>query len=228
MDWLKKVLSSLWLLPIRLKSNIIINKVLFLKTTISVSKTSEIVISDATIIRNSMKIRGNNSYVSAVNSSITNSQIVIDGDNCHLILQEGTMINNSKIVIRGVNCAIEIGEGTTIGSGDFGCMGIGNSINIGARCMIADNVDVWATDSHPIVDRESGNLLNTSSSILIADHVWIGKSASVLKGVKVGQGSVIGMKSVVTHDVEPYSLYVGVPAKKIKGSIMWERNFIKQ
>lgn len=109
MDWLKKVLSSLWLLPIRLKSNIIINKVLFLKTTISVSKTSEIVISDATIIRNSMKIRGNNSYVSAVNSSITNSQIVIDGDNCHLILQEGTMINNSKIVIRGVNCAIEIG-----------------------------------------------------------------------------------------------------------------------
>ena len=162
MDWLKKVLSSLWLLPIRLKSNIIINKVLFLKTTISVSKTSEIVISDATIIRNSMKIRGNNSYVSAVNSSITNSQIVIDGDNCHLILQEGTMINNSKIVIRGVNCAIEIGEGTTIGSGDFVCMGIGNSINIGARCMIADNVDVWATDSHPIVDRESGNLLNTS------------------------------------------------------------------
>ena len=132
MDWLKKVLSSLWLLPIRLKSNIIINKVLFLKTTISVSKTSEIVISDATIIRNSMKIRGNNSYVSAVNSSITNSQIVIDGDNCHLILQEGTMINNSKIVIRGVNCAIEIGEGTTIGSGDFVCMGIGNSINIGA------------------------------------------------------------------------------------------------
>ena len=68
------------------------------------------------------------------------------------------MINNSKIVIRGVNCAIEIGEGTTIGSGDFVCMGIGNSINIGARCMIADNVDVWATDSHPIVDRESGNL----------------------------------------------------------------------
>ena len=54
----------------------------------------------STIIRNSMKIRGNNSYVSAVNSSITNSQIVIDGDNCHLILQEGTMINNSKIVIR--------------------------------------------------------------------------------------------------------------------------------
>ena len=175
-----------------------------------------------------MEIRGNNSYVSAVNSSITNSRIVIDGDNCHLILQKGTMINNSKIVIRGVNCAIEIGEGTTIGSGDFVCMGIGNSINIGARCMIADNVDVWATDSHPIVDRESGNLLNTSSSILIADHVWIGKGASVLKGVKIGQGSVIGMKSVVTHDVDPYSLCVGVPAKKIKESIMWERNFIKQ
>ena len=95
-------------------------------------------------------------------------------------------------------------------------MGIDNSLTIGERCMIADSVDIRATDSHLIMDKNTGTLLNPSTSVTVGNHVWIGKGASILKGVKVGDDSVVGMKYIVTYDIEPSSLYAGIPAKKNK------------
>lgn len=52
--------------------------------------------------------------------------------------------------------------------------------------------------------------------IIIQDDVWIGANSTILKGVIVGIGSVIAAGSVVTKDIDPYCIYGGVPAKKIK------------
>lgn len=52
---------------------------------------------------------------------------------------------------------------------------------------------------------------------VIQDDVWIGYGCIILSGVKIGEGSIIGAGSVVTKDVEPYCIYAGCPAKKIKG-----------
>jgi len=53
-------------------------------------------------------------------------------------------------------------------------------------------------------------------SVEIGHDVWIGHNAIVLAGVKIGNGAVIGAGSIVTKDVESYSIVVGNPAKKIK------------
>lgn len=53
------------------------------------------------------------------------------------------------------------------------------------------------------------------SKVVIEDDVWIGYGAILLSGITVGEGSIIAAGSVVTKDVEPYSIYAGVPAKKI-------------
>jgi acetyltransferase-like isoleucine patch superfamily enzyme len=50
----------------------------------------------------------------------------------------------------------------------------------------------------------------------IGDDVWIGYGSTIMGGVKIGTGSIIAAASVVTKDVEPYSIYAGCPAKKIK------------
>ena len=50
----------------------------------------------------------------------------------------------------------------------------------------------------------------------IGDDVWIGYGAIIMSGVKIANGSIIAAGSVVTHDTEPYSIYAGIPAKKIK------------
>lgn len=52
--------------------------------------------------------------------------------------------------------------------------------------------------------------------IVVEDDVWIGYRATILSGVKIGKGAIVGAGAVVTKDLEPYGIYGGVPAKLIK------------
>ncbi|MCL2110492.1 CatB-related O-acetyltransferase [Microgenomates group bacterium] len=52
--------------------------------------------------------------------------------------------------------------------------------------------------------------------IIIGNDVWMGENATILAGVKVGDGAIIGMNSVVGSDIEPYTIVVGNPAKPTK------------
>ena len=51
--------------------------------------------------------------------------------------------------------------------------------------------------------------------IAIGNDVWIGAGAKILKGANIGDGVIIGAQAVVRGDLEPYSIYVGVPARKV-------------
>lgn len=54
------------------------------------------------------------------------------------------------------------------------------------------------------------------SKVVIGDDVWIGLGSIVLSGVTIGEGSIVAAGSVVSRDVEPYSIYAGVPARKVR------------
>jgi len=56
----------------------------------------------------------------------------------------------------------------------------------------------------------------TERDIIIEDDCWIGYGVQIMPGVTVGRGAVIGAGAVQTKDAEPYGIYVGVPARKIK------------
>lgn len=56
----------------------------------------------------------------------------------------------------------------------------------------------------------------TPKSVEIGHDVWIGEDACIMGGVKIHTGAVIGAKAVVTKDIPPYAVAVGVPAKVIK------------
>lgn len=59
------------------------------------------------------------------------------------------------------------------------------------------------------------NWKGLKEKIIIEDDVWVGYGAIILSGVKIGQGSIIAAGSVVTSDVQSFSIYGGVPAKKL-------------
>ena len=61
-----------------------------------------------------------------------------------------------------------------------------------------------------------GNFVNYSKPINIEDGVWIGAEVIILPGITIGSGCVIGAGSVVAKDTEKDSLYVGIPARKVK------------
>ena len=52
--------------------------------------------------------------------------------------------------------------------------------------------------------------------VIIEDDVWIGGRVIILPGVKIGKGSIIGAGAVVSKNVDPYSIVVGNPARKVK------------
>lgn len=93
--------------------------------------------------------------------------------------------------------------------------------------MLAEYVDIWATDTHGIYDNQE-NLINSSAPIVIGKHVWLGKWVSILKGVSIGDGAVVGMKALVTKSIATKTLNVGSPAQVIKKDINWERGFINK
>lgn len=65
-----------------------------------------------------------------------------------------------------------------------------------------------------IVNKNWSNVI--SKSIIIESKVWIGFDVTILKGVRIGEGAIIGAKSVVTKDVEPWTIVAGNPAQVIK------------
>lgn len=89
---------------------------------------------------------------------------------------------------------------------------IGNHVLIGSGCLITDS------DAHPVDPslRRSGESFAVGRKpIRIEDDVFIGARVIILKGVTIGQGSVIGAGAVVSSDVPPYCIAAGNPAKII-------------
>ena len=96
--------------------------------------------------------------------------------------------------------------------------GVGG-IDIGKGACIAGRV-VILTDSHRWNDPELSAIPfdndGIKKQVVIGDHVWIGRNAIIMPGVKIGEGAVVAAGAVVTKDVPPLALVGGVPAKIIK------------
>lgn len=92
---------------------------------------------------------------------------------------------------------------------DGGEITLGDNVFIGPSCG-------FYTAEHPLdaVDRRKG--LEKASPITVGDDVWIGANVSVMPGVTIGDGSVIGAGSIVTKDIPPNSLAMGVPCHVVR------------
>lgn len=87
-----------------------------------------------------------------------------------------------------------------------------SSISIGANSKIANNVVIIDHDH----DYRNNNVGYKSAEVTIGDSVWIGANAVILKGVTIGEHSVVAAGSVVNKDIPAFCVAAGVPAKVIK------------
>ena len=126
---------------------------------------------------------------------------------------EGYRLNAQVCVSYPEN--VSIGSGTYINGGEI-CASPNATIKIGNNCLISYNF-FCRTDSHIYKSRNTpiNKQGNTEKNIVIGDDVWIGYDVKIMPGVTIANGCVIGAGAVVTKDTEPYSVYGGVPAKKI-------------
>ncbi len=140
--------------------------------------------------------------------------------------------------------------------GDYSYIGPNSDVRkckIGKFSSISWNVTIGPPEhkmdslsTHPFVYTAKWKILRDSTLIHhdeydkmceIGHDVWIGTNVVVLRGVKIGTGAIIGAGTIVTHDVPPYSIVVGVPArviryrfsqeiiKRLLKSEWWEKDF---
>ncbi len=110
----------------------------------------------------------------------------------HLILHDGVGINK--------NCIFKAGGG----------------IEIGKNTLIGPNAIIWSqTHKYKLLDLPIAQQGYTYQRVVIEEDVWITARATILPGVKIGKGAVVGAGSVVNRDIAEFSVVVGVPAREI-------------
>ncbi|MFM2482254.1 sugar O-acetyltransferase [Celerinatantimonas sp. YJH-8] len=89
------------------------------------------------------------------------------------------------------------------------------TVNIGDHVFIGPNVSLY-TAHHPLDAETRDQHIGFAEPITIGNHVWIGGNTTILPGVTIGDGAVIGAGSLVTRDIKPGMLAVGQPCREIR------------
>lgn len=128
---------------------------------------------------------------------------------------ERSVLQTGAILASAENGRIELGKRTYLGeytvlSAKMGIK-IGDNTILAAHCFVCDYNHKF--EDPKILSYDAGFDYGV---VNIGDDVWIGSGCRILKGVTIGDKCVIGAGSVVTRDIPPYSVAVGVPARVIK------------
>lgn len=96
---------------------------------------------------------------------------------------------------------------------------IGNNVLIASRVYISDHNHGYYEgenrQSSPL-EPPDHRVVSNDQNVIIGDNVWLGEGVCILPGVTIGEGSIIGANAVVSKDIPPNSIAVGIPAKVIK------------
>ena len=147
----------------------------------------------------------------------------------------GVKLEKNNVICGGNymhNC--RVGSHTYISGNDGGGIVSGyHNVVIGRYCSLSNNIEIITASSHNknfvsvfpfysmphsfCFDKKKSREFTKINPVRVGHDVWIGSRAVILGGVGIGSGSIVGAGSVVTKDLPPYSIALGVPAR-ITGS----------
>ncbi len=137
--------------------------------------------------------------------------------NAKIIVEDNFSIYSGARIDVAANAVLRLGSGYINHNLTLVCR---KEITIGNNVAIAPDVTFLDSDDHDIY--YNGKKNNKTQPIVVGDNVWIGTKAMILKGVHIGNGSVVAAGAVVTKDVPENCLVAGVPAKVIKRNVVWK------
>lgn len=130
-----------------------------------------------------------------------------------IILEDKVYLDDNVRLIAARSGSIHICEGTNIGYGTI--INSGGNVSIGKYCLISNNCNINSS-SHGI---EKENYIidqkHLHGNVSIGDDVWLGGFVTVTYNTNINEGAVVGANSLVSKDLQPFSVNVGCPAKKI-------------
>jgi acetyltransferase-like isoleucine patch superfamily enzyme len=165
-----------------------------------------------------------------------NSRFYIESSVVNLQKDKSKITIGNNSIVRGHLQVFKQGGSIEIGSycyvGEQSRIWSAEKIKIGDRVLIAHNVNIHDNISHPLDSqlrhRDFVRILNSESvhnihefdlrgeEVVVGNDAWIGFNSTILKGVSIGEGAIIGACSLVTTDVPAWTVVAGNPAKEIK------------
>ena len=201
---------------------------------------------DSLLKKSSFFVKNNNNILCFKKKSLVkNSHIIVEGSNNILYIDKETLLTNSYIKIEGndnkifigANCClknltidmknensvIKIGDKTSIEEARITSFEP-YKIEIGKDCMFSADIVIMNTDVHKIYDTTTKLKTNEGKEISIGNHVWLGIRTIVLKGLNIGDNSIVAASSIVTKDVKANTVVSGNPARQVKENRNWSRD----
>ncbi|MET3853371.1 hypothetical protein [Rhizobium sp. OAE497] len=144
-----------------------------------------------------------------------NGNRVAIGDNCNF---------RGDILVRGDYQTVSFGDHST-SAGIYILCQENRNVLIGKWCMFSREIEIRTTDAHSVVDRDTGQRLNSPGDVIVGDHVWVGVGSILNKGSIVPSDSIVGAMSFVNRGFEEEGIILaGTPAQIVKRNITWNRS----
>lgn len=148
-------------------------------------------------------------------------EIYFNGNNSYISFAENININRLSLYMANDGIC-EIGANTRI-------VGVVMHIAyaaviIGRDCLFASGIMIRTHDAHPIFDRNTHKRINVPKNVIIENHVWVGDGVCLLPGANIGEGSIVGTKTVTSSSFSDHVVIAGVPAKVIRENICWSKD----
>jgi acetyltransferase-like isoleucine patch superfamily enzyme len=174
------------------------------------------------------RILGIKYYTKGLNSQIAYPNKIMNPskDKTKIIIGENSVLR-CEIQILGHGGRVNIGDYCFIGENSY--IWSGKSIKIGDRVLIGHNCNIFDNDIHPfdkderhsqfkdILSTGHPKIINLNDDeVVIEEDVWIGANVTIMKGIRVCKGSIVGAGSVVTKNIEPFTVNAGNPSKILR------------
>ncbi len=169
---------------------------------------------------------GVNPHWNFMNPSVGRPTRIRIRENAVITFEQNTSILIGSYLAVWPNTELRIGANTQIGHGAM--INIRCGLAIGRNVLMSHRVSIMDYDGHPILSSEGiptneNTYGGTAQAIVIEDNVWIGFGATILKGVRIGQGAIIAAQACVTSDVAANTIVAGNPARTVKEGVTWRR-----
>jgi acetyltransferase-like isoleucine patch superfamily enzyme len=165
-------------------------------------------------------IRGNDNRITIAQPLDCASLTLETGGACEVKIWPECILGHAFFYLAG-HGRLEIGAGTGFNGNIHIYLHERGEVRIGRQCLFGGDVEVTVSDMHSIVDLATGRRVNPPADVMVEDRVWVGAKAALLKGARIGTGSIIGTRAVVTGPVPPNCVAAGVPARVVRRGVTW-------
>lgn len=149
-------------------------------------------------------------------------QLAVFGPNIRFFLGMATAVRAT--VHLASQATLFIGDETTMAQTRI--IGSSTDIAIGSDCQVHDEVVMQCSDSHPVTDMETGQVINAHRRrFQLGRHVLVGRRSLLLADLRIGDGAVVNPGSVVEGEVAAGTQVGGSPAVVVRSQVGWARSF---